>query len=110
MRQRFLMYISVADGVKEGGVGRRAERAGDVRGKGSVFEVGDGRSSGVDGEGGDECGDLGWVGCGLRWGRRWYVESSHILTSLFGANENGCRVSRRKIESQVGVRRQEPEA
>jgi hypothetical protein len=32
----------------------------------------------------------------LRWGRRWYVESPHILTSLFRANENGCRVSRGK--------------
>ena len=25
-----------------------------------------------------------------------YVESPHILASLFGANENGCRVSRSK--------------
>jgi hypothetical protein len=35
--------VSAADGVKEGGVGRRAERAGDVCGEGSVFEVEDGR-------------------------------------------------------------------
>ncbi len=74
-----------------GGYGvRRAERAGDVRDKGSVFEVGDGGSSGFDGEGGDEWGELGWVGWGLRWGRR------HILTSLFRANENGWWVSRGK--------------
>ncbi len=42
--------VSVADGGKEGGVGRGAEGTGDVRGEGSVFKVRDGWSSGVDGE------------------------------------------------------------
>ncbi len=41
--------------------------------------------------------------------RGWYVESPHILARLFGANENGCRVSRGKMESEVGVSIQEPE-
>ena len=45
--------VSAADGVKEGRVGRRAEGAGDVRGKGSVFKVKDRGGSGVDGVGGD---------------------------------------------------------
>ncbi len=31
--------VSAADGFKEGRVGRRAERAGDVGGEGSVFEI-----------------------------------------------------------------------
>ena len=35
--------------IKEGGVGRGAESARDVGGKGSVFEVGDRRGGGVDG-------------------------------------------------------------
>jgi hypothetical protein len=43
--------VSAADSVKEGGVGRGAERARDICGEGSVFEVRDGGSSGVDGEG-----------------------------------------------------------
>jgi hypothetical protein len=51
---------------------------------------------------GDEWGDLGWVVWGLRWGRRWYVESPYILTSLFRANENGCRVFRGKNREQGG--------
>ncbi len=38
--------------------GERAEGAGDVRGEGSVFEVGDRRSGRVDGEGGDQWGDI----------------------------------------------------
>ncbi len=46
----------------------------------------------------------------MRWGRRWYVESPHILTSLFRANENGIGSPGAKIDSEVGVRRQEPEA
>ena len=41
--------ISAAEGVKKGGVGRGAESARDVGGKGSVFEVGDRRGGGVDG-------------------------------------------------------------
>ena len=41
--------VSVADGVKKGGVGRGAEGARDVSGEGSVFDVGDRRGSGVDG-------------------------------------------------------------
>ena len=49
--------VSAADGVEEGRVGRRAEGAGNVSGEGSVFEVSDRGSSGVDGEGGDEWGD-----------------------------------------------------
>jgi hypothetical protein len=43
--------VSAAEGIKEGGVGRGAEGARDIGGEGSVFEVGDGRGSGVDGEG-----------------------------------------------------------
>ncbi len=46
--------VSAADGLKEGGVGGRAEGARDVRGKGSVFKVEDGGKGRVDGEGGDE--------------------------------------------------------
>ena len=42
--------VSAADGVKEGGVGRGAERTRDICGEGSVFKVRDGGSSGVDGE------------------------------------------------------------
>ena len=41
--------VSAASCIKEGGVGRGAEGAGDVRGERSVFDVGDGRGSGVDG-------------------------------------------------------------
>ena len=55
--------VSAADGVEEGRVGRRAEGAGNVSGEGSVFEVSDRGSSGVDGEGGDEWDDSRW---GLR--------------------------------------------
>ncbi len=51
VRPRKVMYHSAADGVKEGGVGRGAERTRDICGEGSVFKVRDGRSSGVDGEG-----------------------------------------------------------
>ncbi len=58
-------------------------------------------SSGVDGEGGDEWGNLGSVG----WGLRWYVESPHILTSLFRANENGCRVYRGKDRERGGSKK-----
>ncbi len=43
-----------------------------------------------------------------RWG--WDVESPHILADSFRANKNLCRVSSgAKMESVVGVRRQEPE-
>ncbi len=73
-----------------------AEGAGDVRGEGSVFEVKDRGSSRVDGEGGDEWSSREWVRWRFRGYRRWYVEPPHILTSLFGANENWCRVSRGK--------------
>ena len=55
--------VSAADGVEEGRVGGRAEGAGNVSGEGSVFEVSDRGSSGVDGEGGDEWDDSRW---GLR--------------------------------------------
>ena len=41
--------ISAAEGIKEGGVGRRAESAKDVGGEGSVFNVGDRRGGEVDG-------------------------------------------------------------
>ena len=51
--------VSAADGFKEGRVGRRAERAGDIGGEGSVFEVKDRGRSRVDGEGGDEWGGSG---------------------------------------------------
>ena len=44
--------VSAADSFKQGRVGRRAEGAGDIRGKGSVFKVKDRGGSGVDGEGG----------------------------------------------------------
>jgi hypothetical protein len=43
--------VSAVEGIKEGGVGRGAESARDVGGEGSVFEVFDRRSGGVDGEG-----------------------------------------------------------
>ena len=43
--------VSAAEGIKDGGVGRRAESARDVGGEGSVFEVCDRRGGGVDGEG-----------------------------------------------------------
>jgi hypothetical protein len=51
--------VSAADGFKEGRVGRRAERAGDVGGEGSVLEVKNRGSSRVDGESGDEWGGSG---------------------------------------------------
>ena len=51
------------DGVKKDRDGGRAEGAGNVSGEGSVFEVSDRGSSGVDGEGGDEWDDSRW---GLR--------------------------------------------
>ena len=51
--------VSAADGFKEGRVGRRAERAGDVGGEGSVLEVKNQGSSRVDGESGDEWGGSG---------------------------------------------------
>ena len=35
--------VSAADGVKEGGVGRGAESAGDISGERSVFDIGEGR-------------------------------------------------------------------
>ena len=37
------------------------------------------------------------------------VESPHIRAGSFRANKNGCRVSRGKDESVVGMRMQEPE-
>ncbi len=43
--------IFAADGVKEGGVGRGAKGAGDIRGERRIFKVGDGRDGGVDREG-----------------------------------------------------------
>ncbi len=46
--------VSLADGVKEGGVGGGAEGTRDISGEGSVFEVRDRWSGGVDGEGGDK--------------------------------------------------------
>ena len=58
--------VSAADGVEEGRVGRRAEGAGNVSGEGSVFEVKDRGSGGVDLEGGDEWGDSRWEWWGLR--------------------------------------------
>ena len=48
--------ISAADGFEKGGVGGRAEGVGHVGGEGSVFEVKDRGSSGVDGEGGNKWG------------------------------------------------------
>ena len=48
--------VSAADSIEKGRVGGRAEGAGNVGGEGSVFEVKDRGSSGVDGEGGDEWG------------------------------------------------------
>ncbi len=41
--------VSVAEGIKECGVGRGAESAGDVGCERSVFDVGDRRGGGVDG-------------------------------------------------------------
>ena len=41
--------VSAAEGIKEGGVGRGAEGARDVRGERSVFDVGDRRGGRVDG-------------------------------------------------------------
>ena len=51
--------VSAADSIEKGRVGGRAEGAGNVGGEGSVFEVKDRGSSGVDGEGGDEWGYSG---------------------------------------------------
>ena len=48
--------VSAADSIEKGRVGGRAEGAGNVGGEGSVFEVKDRGSSGVDEEGGDEWG------------------------------------------------------
>ncbi len=42
---------------------------------------------------------LGW---GLRGGWGWDVKSPHVLTSLFRANENGCRVFRGKDGERGG--------
>ena len=58
--------VSAVDSIEKGRVGGRAEGAGNVGGEGSVFEVRDRGSSGVDGEGGDEGGDSGWEWWGLR--------------------------------------------
>jgi hypothetical protein len=58
--------VSTADSIEKGRVGGRAEGAGNVGGEGSVFEVRDRGSSGVDGEGGDEWGDSRWEWWGLR--------------------------------------------
>jgi hypothetical protein len=49
--------VSAADSIEKGRVGGRAEGAGNVGGEGSVFEVKDRGSSGVDGEGGNKWGD-----------------------------------------------------
>ena len=43
--------VSAAEGIKEGGVGRGAESAGDISGERGVFDIGDGRGGRVDGEG-----------------------------------------------------------
>ena len=43
--------VSVAEGIKEGGVGRGAESARDISGERGVFDIGDGRGGRVDGEG-----------------------------------------------------------
>ena len=37
------------------------------------------------------------------------MESAHVLISLFGANEDGVGSPGANIESEVGVRRHEPE-
>ncbi len=94
--------VSAAESVKEGGVGRGAEGTGDICGEGSVFKVRDRGCSGVDGEGWDKWGEVGGVGWRLRGGWGWDVESPHVLTSLFGANEDGCRVSRGKNRKRGG--------
>ena len=44
----------------------------------------------------------GGGGGGLRGGWGWDVESPHVLTSLFGANEDGCRVSGGKYRERGG--------
>jgi hypothetical protein len=54
---------------------------------------------------------VGWGRWGLSWGRRWYVEAPHIFAGSFRANKNTVVGSPgAKMESVVGVRRQEPEA
>ena len=45
--------VSVADGIKKGGVGRGAESARDVGGDGSVLKIRDRGNGGVDREGSD---------------------------------------------------------
>ncbi len=46
---------------------------------------------------------------GLKGRGGWNVEPPHILAGSFIAYKNGCRVSRGKDESVVGMRMQEPE-
>jgi hypothetical protein len=102
--------VSAADGVKEGGVGRGAERARDICGEGSVFfKVRDGGSSGLM-EKADiretklgVCGGVGGGGGGGMWSRHTIslacLEPTRTSVASPGAN----------IESEVGVRRYEPE-
>jgi hypothetical protein len=69
--------VSVADGLKESGVGRGTKRARDIGSEGSVYEVRDRKDGGVDGESGDKrdrigevrvIGGLGWRSGGLKGG------------------------------------------
>ncbi len=73
--------VSAGDGVKEGGVGRGAESARDVSGKGGVFEISDGGNGGIDRESRatwGRCMYVGMVGASVRdiWGLRVCEESS----------------------------------
>ena len=58
VRPRIVIYPRRMALRRQGRVGGRAEGAGNVSGEGSVFEVSDRGSSGVDGEGGDEWDDI----------------------------------------------------
>jgi hypothetical protein len=96
--------VSAADGVKEGGIRRGAESTRDVGSEGSVFEVdGEGRYRWW--EGGENVWGIRvwWEGGGGMWSRHTFS-----LTRL-EPTRTGVGSSRAKMDSVVGMRRQEPE-
>ncbi len=102
----------MAEGIKESSVGRGAESARDIGSEGSVFDACDRRGGWVDGEtvmGGEQvrkiCGVSGgwWGDGGGMWSRHTF-SLTRLEPTRTGVGSPGA-----KLESVVGVRRQEPE-
>ncbi len=97
------------DSVKKGRVGGRAERARDVRGEGSIFEV---KDRGVVGlmENAEISGAIVGACSGGEGGREGGMWSHHTFSSAcLEPTRTGVGSPGAKMESEVGVGKQEPE-